>query len=180
MAAPTREGIAGLAAPVVERAGLDLEEVVVTPAGKRRAVRIVVDGDDGVDLDLVASISHEVADLLDESDLMGQLAYTLEVTSPGVDRPLTLPRHWRRAIGRLVQVTPRQAAEFTGRVTAAQDDESGSVTLDVKGRERTIAYADVARAKVEVEFKRKGAVEDDTADDADTTTTDSSLSIDEE
>src|SRR6478752_3244527 len=150
MAAPTREGIVGLVAPVVERAGLDLEDLVVTPAGKRRMVRVVVDGDDGVDLDLAASISHDVAELLDASPVMGEQPYVLEVTSPGVDRPLTAPRHWRRAIGRLVDVTPHQGKELVGRVLTASDATDGSATLDVKGQERTIAYEDVARAKVQV------------------------------
>ena len=158
MAAPTREGIVGLVAPVVERAGLDLEDVVVTPAGKRRMVRVVVDGDDGVDLDLAAQISHDVAAVLDDTSVMGEQPYVLEVTSPGVYRPLTAPRHWRRAKGRLVEVVPHQAAAFVGRVTAADDDESGGATFDVDGKERTVAYADVARARVQVEFSRpKGA-----------------------
>lgn len=168
MAAPTREGIVGLVAPVVERAGLDLEDLVVTPAGKRRMVRVVVDGDDGVDLDLAASISHEVAEILDASPLMGELPYVLEVTSPGVDRPLTEPRHWRRARGRLVEVTPHQAAEFVGRVGAADETSTGGVSFDVDGADRTVAYAEIARAKVRVEFTRpKDGSTSDAADEID-------------
>ena len=167
MAAPTREGIVGLVAPVVERAGLDLEDLVITPAGKRRMVRVVVDGDDGVDLDLAASISHDVAELLDSSPIMGEQPYVLEVTSPGVDRPLTLPRHWRRAIGRLVDVTPHQGKPLEGRLLAADDAEDGGATLNVKGIERTVAYATVARAKVQIEFKRVSKTEDDDAVDPD-------------
>ena len=152
--AATREGIEGLVAPVVERAGLDLEDLVVTPAGKRRMVRVVVDGDDGVDLDLAASISHEISEVLDGSEALGEQPYVLEVTSPGVDRPLTAPRHWRRARGRLVSVVPHQAKEFTGRVVAADDDESGAVTFDVDGTERADAYPEIARARVQIEFSR--------------------------
>jgi len=166
MAAPTREGIVGLVAPVVERAGLDLEDVVITPAGKRRMVRVVVDGDDGVDLDLAASISHEVAGILDESPIMGEQPYVLEVTSPGVDRPLTAPRHWRRAVGRLVDVTPHQGKALVGRVLMADEAEDGGATLDVKGIERTVAYDTVARAKVQIEFKRpKGSTTDEDIDE---------------
>ena len=165
MAAPTREGIVGLVAPVVERSGLDLEDVVVTPAGKRRVVRVVVDGDEGVDLDRVAEVSQAVSAALDDSPVMGETAYVLEVTSPGVDRPLTAPRHWRRARTRLVEVTPHQAPAFTGRVTDADDDPSGGATLDVDGTTRTVAYADVARARVTVEFSRKGAAAEDPIDE---------------
>ena len=165
MAAPTREGIVGLVAPVVERAGLDLEDLVLTPAGKRRMVRVVVDGDDGVDLDLAAAISHEVAEILDASPVMGEQPYVLEVTSPGVDRPLTAPRHWRRAVGRLVDVTPHQGKPLEGRLLAADDAADGGATLNVKGIERTVAYGDVARAKVQVEFKRpKGSPAEDDID----------------
>ena len=154
MAAPTREGIVGLLAPVVERAGLDLEDVDVTPAGKRRMVRVVVDGDGGVDLDLVASVSHDVSEALDDADVMGETPYVLEVTSPGVDRPLTAPRHWRRARTRLVEVTPRQAPVVVGRVVDADEDPDGGVTLDIEGSERVLRYEDIARAKVQVEFSR--------------------------
>ena len=165
--APTREGIVGLVAPVVERAGLDLEDLVITPAGKRRMVRVVVDGDDGVDLDVAASISHEVAEVLDESTLMGEMPYVLEVTSPGVDRPLTAPRHWRRAKGRLVEVTPHQSKPFTGRVVAAEDAESGAVTFDVAGAEQVVPYSEIARARVEIEFSRAKGSEPDSGDDGD-------------
>ena len=85
--------------------GLDVEAVEVTPAGNRRVLRIAVDGDDGVSLDTIADATRVVSDTLDESDVMGERPYTLEVTSRGVERPLTLPRHWRRNVDRLVAVT---------------------------------------------------------------------------
>ena len=91
-----------LLAPVVEGLGLDLEDVEVTAAGRRRRVCVVVDRDGGIDLDAVADVSKSVSDVLDASDALGSAPYVLEVTSPGVDRPLTQPRHWRRARGRLV------------------------------------------------------------------------------
>ena len=84
--------------------GVDVESVEVQKAGRRHVVRIVVDRDGGVDLDLVAEVSRRASELLDSPSLSDLLtgAFVLEVTSPGVDRPLTQPRHWRRAVGRLV------------------------------------------------------------------------------
>src|SRR6185503_10759168 len=101
--------------PVVAALGYDLEEVVVHRAGSRRLLRIVVDGDGGVSLDDIAEVSQAVSAALDENDQMGETAYDLEVTSPGVSRPLTEPRHWRRAAGRLVQVPLTAGGELTGR-----------------------------------------------------------------
>ena len=98
---------------------LDVEAVELTPAGKRRVLRVAVDGDDGVTLDDVADATREVSEVLDASDVMGEQPYTLEVTSRGVDRPLTLPRHWRRNADRLVKVDPDRRVEVvTGRITA--------------------------------------------------------------
>ncbi len=94
-----RDRLVALLAPVVEAEGLDLEDVTVTPAGKRRLVRVVVDRDGGISLDDVSEVSRSVSEKLDASDALGNSPYVLEVTSPGVDRPLTEPRHWRRARG---------------------------------------------------------------------------------
>ena len=96
--------------------GLDVEAVELTPAGKRRVLRIAVDADDGVTLDDVASATKKVSEVLDASDVMGEQPYTLEVTSRGVDRPLTLPRHWRRNTDRLVKVTTTDGDTVTGRI----------------------------------------------------------------
>jgi ribosome maturation factor RimP len=136
--------------PVVASAGYDLEDVVVTPAGRRRLVRVIVDKDGGVSLDDVADISHAASDALDEANadaLLGGNAYVLEVTSPGVDRPLTEPRHWRRNVGRLVTVHRPDAEPVTARLTAASDE---SITLD----DTQIALAEVTKGVVHVEFNR--------------------------
>ncbi|HJE61637.1 MAG TPA: ribosome maturation factor RimP [Nocardiopsis listeri] len=146
------ERIAELLEPVLAKAGLDLEAVELTPAGKRRVLRVVVDSDDGVDLDMVGEVSQDVNEALDASDVMGETPYVLEVTSPGVDRPLTMPRHWRRSRGRLVKVNLVEGGDLTGRVTESDDQ---GVTLDVKGRSRTLAYDKIAKAKVQVEFRRE-------------------------
>jgi len=132
--------------------GLDVEAVELTPAGKRRILRIAVDGDDGVTLDDVADATRTVSRVLDESDVMGEQPYTLEVTSRGVDRPLTLPRHWRRNTDRLVKVTTRDGQTVTGRIIDSSED---AATLDLDGSRREVAYADVAKALVQVEFNRK-------------------------
>jgi ribosome maturation factor RimP len=131
--------------------GLDIEAVEITPAGKRRVLRVAVDKDGGVTLDDVADATKEVSRVLDASDVMGEQPYTLEVTSRGVDRPLTLPRHWRRNADRLVKVALADGGDVTGRV-AASDDES--VTLDVQGKQRRLGYDEIAKAKVQVEFNR--------------------------
>jgi ribosome maturation factor RimP len=138
--------------------GLDVEAVEVTPAGKRRVLRVAVDKDGGVTLDDVAEATREVSRVLDDSDVMGEMPYTLEVTSRGVDRPLTLPRHWRRNEDRLVKATLTDGSSVTGRVLGSSED---SVTLDVDGTQREVAYADVAKALVQIEFNRKSEKKDD-------------------
>jgi len=137
--------------------GLDIEAVEITPAGKRRILRIAVDKDGGVTLDEVAEATREVNRVLDGSDVMGEQPYTLEVTSRGVDRPLTLPRHWRRNTDRLVKVTTRDGQTVTGRIVGSSDD---AATLDLDGTRREVAYADVAKALVQVEFNRKTQPDD--------------------
>ncbi len=132
--------------------GLDVEAVELTAAGKRSVLRIAVDGDDGVTLDDIANAAKQVSETLDASDVMGEQAYTLEVTSRGVDRPLTLPRHWRRNHDRLVAVTTNDGETTTGRIVGSDD---ATATLDVEGAQREVAYADVAKALVQVEFNRK-------------------------
>jgi ribosome maturation factor RimP len=138
--------------PAVTATGFDLEDITVSPAGKRRIVRVVVDRDGGVDLDDVAAVARAVSEVLDAAPDLVDGAYVLEVTSPGVDRPLTQPRHWRRAEGRLVKATLADET-VVGRITATTDDE---VTLDVEGTSRTVLQAEVTKAVVQVEFT-KGA-----------------------
>jgi ribosome maturation factor RimP len=101
-AAADAERIVGLLEPAVAAMGMDLEDVRITSAGRRRLLRIVVDADGGVSLDDIALVSRELSATLDRAAAMGEASYTLEVSSPGVDRPLTEPKHWRRAVGRMV------------------------------------------------------------------------------
>jgi ribosome maturation factor RimP len=147
----TRERIEAELDDPLRALGLDIEAVEITPAGKRRILRVAVDKDGGVTLDEVADATREVNRVLDESDVMGEQPYTLEVTSRGVDRPLTLPRHWRRNAGRLVKVTFADGRSATGRIGEATDEQ---VVLDVGGAPRQVVYADVKKALVQVEFNR--------------------------
>lgn len=151
--------------------GLDVEAVEVSPAGKRRVLRVAVDKDGGVSLDEVAEATREVDRVLEDGDVMGEQPYTLEVTSRGVDRPLVAPRHWRRNADRLVKVTlaPPLDEEVTGRILDCDEDaDGGGVRLDVDGDARSIAYADVKKALVQVEFNRRGAARAAAEDDIDT------------
>jgi ribosome maturation factor RimP len=167
MSASQAKALRSLAEPIVAGLDCDLEDVVIRQAGKRRLVRIVVDHHTGgLTLDLVADISREISRVLEDSTVLGNSPYVLEVTSPGVDRPLTLPRHWSRAVGRLVQVTPKSGDAIVGRVLSA--DQSQAV-LEIDGTDTTVAYAEVARAVVQVEFTRIEEVElDETDADPDT------------
>ena len=153
--AQAREHLMEVLAPVVAETGYDLEDVTVTSAGRRSLVRVIVDADGGVDLDAVAEVSRVVSDALD-SEAPGGPAfsgpYVLEVSSPGVDRPLTEPRHWRRAVGRLVQVTVGER-QLTGRVKAAGDS---GVTLEVDGSPRELGWPELGKGKVQIEFNRSG------------------------
>jgi ribosome maturation factor RimP len=133
---------------------LDVEAVEITPAGKRRILRVAVDKDGGVTLDDVAEATREVSRVLDDSDVMGEQPYTLEVTSRGVDRPLTQPRHWRRNADRLVKVTLDGGEVLTGRIVESDDD---AAALDVGGARRQVAYSEVSKALVQIEFNRPGA-----------------------
>ncbi|MGZ4593251.1 MAG: ribosome maturation factor RimP [Actinomycetes bacterium] len=150
--ASDRDDLLRVLDPPVTAHGFDLEDVVVTPAGKRRLLRVIVDRDGGVDLDDIARISTAVSATLDESDVMGGAPYVLEVTSPGVDRPLTERRHWRRAADRLVQVGIAGTGERTGRITLVDDD---GVVLDIEGAEVRAAWVDLGPGHVQVEFNRK-------------------------
>jgi ribosome maturation factor RimP len=153
-AAAHPERLAGLLEPVIAAAGLELESVRVGRAGRRSMLRVVVDADSGVSLDDIAEVSRAVAAEIDASDAMGPSPYTLEVSSPGVDRPLTEPRHWRRASGRLVRVAVAgSAAAVEGRVAGA--GPSG-VTLEIGGERREYGYAELGPGQVQVEFGKLG------------------------
>lgn len=160
-----RAGAEAAVAPL----GLVVEDVTVTPVGKRRLVRVLVDHDlagldpaddtspvEPLSLDAVADATRAVGDALDASDVMGQAPYVLEVSSPGTDRPLTEPRHHRRNVGRLVRLDLQDGTTAAGRLVRAGAQEVTLREDGGQGPERTVALADVTRARVEVEFSRPG------------------------
>ena len=159
MADVTRKRILAVLEPVLADAGYDLEELKVSQAGRRTLVRVLVDRDAGVDLVAVAEVSRTLSKALDKSEEddgpFATNSYTLEVSSPGVDRPLTMPRHWRRNIGRLVSVRLADAT-VTARILAADEDD---VELEVSGGSRTVAYGDLGPGRVQLEFSRSATKE---------------------
>ena len=163
---PATARLAGWIEPVVGAAGYDLEELVVTPAGRRSVVRVVVDRDEGVTLDDIAEVSRAVSEVLDSNDDgMGRTPYVLEVSSPGVDRPLTEPRHWRRNTGRMVAVGVSAAGsveDVRGRITAV-GDSGVTLAVEVPGKPgakkrpptpRQVPWPDLGSGRVQVEFGR--------------------------
>jgi len=167
------EQIVGLLEPAVAAMGMDLENVRITSAGRRRLLRVVVDADGGVSLDDIALVSHELSATLDRAAAMGEESYTLEVSSPGVDRPLTEPRHWRRAVGRLVTAplrsrpdlatdAPAGSLSVTGRVTAT---DSRGVRIDIGGESREFGYSELGPGRMQVEFAPLDAHRDNSADE---------------
>jgi ribosome maturation factor RimP len=158
VSSPPRGGITAQLEPVVSdaitRAGFDLEDFDVRQAGRRRLVKVVVDAEQGVGLDDISEVSRAVSSALDAHEHLLAGSYTLEVTSPGVDRPLTKPRQWRRARYRLVKVRLRDGSELAVRAGEADDD---GVMVLVGDEVRRLAYADIERAVVEVEFREPPA-----------------------
>ncbi len=164
MSTTQSDRLRGLLEPLVAAKGLDLEDIELSKAGKRRMLRIIVDSDEGVELDACAELSREVSDLLDETDAMGEDEYVLEVSSPGADRPLTEHRHYVRATGRLVKFQLAEGGELIARILGVDDEGMDLEVPGVKGRKATarrIAFADVAKARVEIEFNRKDKKEEE-------------------
>lgn len=145
-----------LVADAVAGAGFELDGLEVQQAGRRKLVKVVVDAEDGVELDQIADVSRAVSAKLDANEAVIAGAYTLEVTSPGLSRPLTKPRHWRRAKFRLVKITPHEGEAYVGRVGAVAEN---AVKVLVNGQIREVAYDEVAKAVVEIEFKQPPAGE---------------------
>jgi ribosome maturation factor RimP len=160
--AAMRTRLRGIVEPIVTAAGFDLEGLRVSRAGRRHVVQVTVDRDGGVGHDELGVLSGELSAGLDAAEAhVGELAadpYTLEVSSPGVDRPLTLPRHWRRNVGRMVRVGV-DGHLLTARVVAV--DERG-VTFDRSGP--AVAFDRLGPGRVQVEFTREDEADGDEAD----------------
>jgi ribosome maturation factor RimP len=150
-----KESIADLIRPAVESAGFFLEDVFTSNPGNHRIVTCMVDGLKPLSLDEVTLVSREISVLLDESPLLTE-AFTLEVTSPGIERPITLPRHWTKNLTRIVKVVLKDETEVSGRLT--EFDEVRAILIEnIKGRMKTheVFFADIKKANVEIEFNRK-------------------------
>jgi ribosome maturation factor RimP len=136
------------------RAGYEIEDVVIDPRARPPRIIVIADGDTALDLDTIAALSRSASTLLDEfKNFAGQ--YVLEVSSPGVDRPLTSEKHFRRARGRKVELTLADGTAVTGRVgeisdnalmLVIRDDRSGDWTV------RPVPIGEVVKAVVQVEF----------------------------
>ncbi|MFI0897661.1 ribosome maturation factor RimP [Streptomyces sp. NPDC020983] len=170
MSTTQSERLRALLEPLVVTAGLELEEVTLSASGRRRQLLVVVDSEEGVQLDAVAEISRTLSQALDASDVMGETEYVLEVTSPGTDRPLTEPRHFRRNTGRLVKLALRERGELVARIMAVDETGLDLEVPGVKGRKPKPAradFAEIAKARVEVEFTRRDGSDADVDADVD-------------
>jgi ribosome maturation factor RimP len=151
-----KDQIIELLTPAVRETGFYLEDIHIATPGSHRIVTCIVDGDSSLNLDQVTSVSRVISELLDEAEFMGETPFTLEVTSPGVDRPLTLPRHFAKNHDRLLKVIRMDGSEVIGRIASNTDDSvTLVVTLKKESREEVISLTDIKRALVEIEFSRK-------------------------
>jgi ribosome maturation factor RimP len=155
------QSITDLISPAVSEAGFYLEEVLIASPGSHRTVTCVVDGPTPLNLDQVTVVSRIISELLDADDFMGETPFTLEVTSPGVDRPLTEVRHWTKNLTRLIKTTLNDGTIITGRLTEF-DETNATLVENIKGRikNHTVAFVDIKRAVVEIEFNRKEAIDE--------------------
>ena len=151
-----KDDIAQLVTPAVEAQNLFLEDVLVASPGKHRIITCIVDGPATLNLDQVTAVSRAISELLDEAPFMGETPFTLEVTSPGVDRPLTAPRHFVKNHGRLLKIVKVDGVTVTGRI---EESDENCVTLSFMEKKEVkrieIAFIDIKRATVEIEFNRK-------------------------
>jgi ribosome maturation factor RimP len=151
-----KDQISELVTPAVSDLGFYLEDVHVATPGSHRIVTCIVDGDASLNLDQVTSVSRVISELLDEAPFMGETPFTLEVTSPGVDRPLTQPRHFAKNVDRLLKIITLDGSEVTGRILSNTDtDVTLTVTVKKETIEQNVSLADIKRAVVEIEFNRK-------------------------
>ncbi|MFG2385790.1 ribosome maturation factor RimP [Streptomyces avermitilis] len=158
MSTTQSERLRELLEPLVGSQGLDLEEIEVESVGRKRVLRVVVDSDEGADLDAIADVSRALSAKLDETDVMGAGEYTLEVGTPGAERALTEHRHYVRAVDRLVRFQLTEGEELVARILTVDDAGLDLEVPGVKGRKATtrrLAFEDIAKARVQVEFNRK-------------------------
>jgi ribosome maturation factor RimP len=144
-----KEEISAAITPALFDLGFYLEDITITSAGRRSMLTVIVDGDTHLSLDQVTVATKAISEIVENIQSLGQAPFTLEVTSPGLDRPLTKPRHWRKNIDRLVKIVLSDGKEIKGRV---KDATEISATVD----EQVVKFSDVKRATLEIEFKQVG------------------------
>jgi len=144
-----KEEISAAITPALSDLGFYLEDITITSAGRRSMLTVIVDGDTHLSLDQVTVATKAISEIVENIQSLGQAPFTLEVTSPGLDRPLTKPRHWRKNIDRLVKIVLLDGKEIKGRV---KDATEISATVD----EQAIKFSDIKRATLEIEFKQVG------------------------
>jgi ribosome maturation factor RimP len=142
-----QDDVASAVRPIIEAAGNYLEEIKIVNAGKRKLITVIVDSDDYLNLDQVTAVTKSISEVIEKVASLGDSAFTLEVTSPGIDRPLTLVRHWKKNVGKLVKIYLLDGKEKEGRITSVSDS---SVELD----SGSIKYAEIKKALLQIEFKK--------------------------
>jgi ribosome maturation factor RimP len=142
-----KEQVAAAITPAIESLGFYVEDIAITSAGKRSMLTVIVDGDTHLSLDQVTVATKAISEIVENLPTLGNNPFTLEVTSPGLDRPLTKPRHWQKNKDRLIKIILNDGKEITGRI---KDSTQSAVTVD----EQVINFADMKRATLEIEFKQ--------------------------
>ena len=143
-----KEQVLAVITPAIESLGFYIEDITITSAGKRSMLTVIVDGDTHLSLDQVTVATKAISEIVENLPTLGNNPFTLEVTSPGLDRPLTKPRHWRKNKDRLIKIILNDGKELNGRI---KDSTESSVTVD----EQVINFADIKRATLEIEFKKE-------------------------
>ena len=142
-----KEQVAAVITPAIQALGFYVEDISITAAGRRSMLTVIVDGDTHLSLDQVTVATKAISEIVENLPTLGNNPFTLEVTSPGLDRPLTKPRHWRKNKDRLVKIVLNDGKEITGRI---KDSTEADVTVD----EQNVKFADIKRATLEIEFKQ--------------------------
>jgi len=143
-----KEQVLAVITPAIESLGFYIEDITITSAGRRSMLTVIVDGDTHLSLDQVTVATKAISEIVENLPTLGNNPFTLEVTSPGLDRPLTKPRHWHKNKDRLIKIVLTDGKEIMGRI---KDSTEASVTVD----DQTIIFADIKRATLEVEFKKE-------------------------
>jgi ribosome maturation factor RimP len=140
------EDISAAIRPIIEASGNYLEELTITSAGKVKILTVIVDSDSHLNLDQITAVTKEISEVIETLEELGDSAFTLEVTSPGIDRPLTKPRHWRKNFDRLVKITMTSGKDIQGRIGEATE-------TNVLVGDQKVSFEDIKRAVLEIEFK---------------------------